>query len=84
MPAWIQGTAFDVARPKHVATCMGDSNVHVWIVVALLREMAGLEGRATFRKCGVYVPVHKMHPTRECAESSALAQDGDEDIVECG
>ena len=41
-------TAFDVARPKHVAKFMGDESVHVWIVAAFHREMAGLEGRATF------------------------------------
>ena len=41
-------TAFDVARPKHIAKIMGDQNVHGWIVAALLREKAGLEGQTTF------------------------------------
>ena len=41
-------TAFDVARPKHVAKFMGDESVHVWIVAAFLLEMVGCEGRATF------------------------------------
>ena len=41
-------TAFDVARPKHFARIMEDHNVHGWIIAALLREMAGLEGHATF------------------------------------
>ena len=36
--------AFDVARPKQVARIMEDHNVHGWIIAALLREMAGLEG----------------------------------------
>ena len=35
-------TAFDVARPKHIAKIMGDHDVHGWIVAASLREMAGL------------------------------------------
>ena len=39
---------FDVARPKHIAKIMGDQDVHGWITAALLREMAGLEGQATF------------------------------------
>ena len=41
-------TAFDVARPMHIATAMEDPNVHGWITAALLREIAGLEGQATF------------------------------------
>ena len=40
-------TALDVARPKHVAKSMWDWSVHVWIVAAFQREVAGLEGRAT-------------------------------------
>ena len=40
--------AFVVARPKHIVRIMEDHNVHGWIIVALLREMAGLEGQATF------------------------------------
>ena len=41
-------TAFDVARPKHIAKIMEDHDVHGWIVAAFLRDMAGLEGQATF------------------------------------
>ena len=41
-------TAFDVARPKHVAKIMGDQDVHGWITAAVLRARAGLEGQATF------------------------------------
>ena len=40
-------TAFDVARPKHMAKRVGDQHVHGWTVAASLREM-GLEGQATF------------------------------------
>ena len=36
--------AFGVARPKHIARIMDDEDVHGWIVAALLREMAGVEG----------------------------------------
>ena len=41
-------TAFDVARPKHIAKIMGDHDVHGWIAAASLREMAGLEGQGKF------------------------------------
>ena len=41
-------TAFDVARPKHIAKNMDDHDVHGWIIAALLREIAGLEGQAIF------------------------------------
>ena len=40
--------AFDVARPKHIARIVEDHDVHGWIIAAFLREMAGLEGQATF------------------------------------
>ena len=36
-------TAFDEARPRHVAKIMG---THGWLIAALLREMSGLEGEA--------------------------------------
>ena len=39
---------FDVARPKPIANNMGDQEVHGWITAASEREMAGLEGQATF------------------------------------
>ena len=32
-------TAFDEARPRHVAKLMESQNTHGWIVAALLREM---------------------------------------------
>ena len=41
-------TAFDVARPKRIAKIVGDHDVHGWMIAALLREIAGLEGQATF------------------------------------
>ena len=37
-------TAFDEARPRHVAKVMEGHNTHGWIISALLREMADLEG----------------------------------------
>ena len=39
---------FDVPRPTPTANNMGDQEVHGWITAASLREMAGLEGQATF------------------------------------
>ena len=41
-------TAFNEARPRHVAKNMEGHNTHWWIVSALLREMSRLEGQATF------------------------------------
>ena len=41
-------TVFDVARPKPIANNTGDQEVHGWITVTSSREMAGLEGQATF------------------------------------
>ena len=32
-------TAFDVARPKHIARIMEEHNVRGWVIAALLREM---------------------------------------------
>ena len=34
-------TAFDEARPKHVAKIMDSHSTHGWIISALLREMSG-------------------------------------------
>ena len=41
-------TVFDVARPKHFSQNMVDQEVHGWVTAALLREMVGLEGQASF------------------------------------
>ena len=42
-------TAFDEARPRNVAKIMESLHTHWWIVSALLREVAGLEGQAVFK-----------------------------------
>ena len=36
-------TAFDEARPTHVAQMMDSHNTHGWLIAALLREMSGLD-----------------------------------------
>ena len=41
-------SAFDVARPKHIARIMEDHDAQGGIIAVLLREMAGLEGQAAF------------------------------------
>ena len=41
-------TAFDEAKPKHVARILDDHNAHVWLIAALLRKMSGLSGTASF------------------------------------
>ena len=76
-------TAFDVARPRHIANILGDQDVHGWITVALRREMAGSEGQATFENVDSTFPFHKMHPSRKRRSSSALAHNGHADPGEC-
>ena len=41
-------TAFDEAKPKHVAKILDGHNTHGWLIAAHLREMSGLSGKATF------------------------------------
>ena len=42
-------TAFDEARPRHVAKDHGRTRrTHSWLIAALLREMSELEGKAMF------------------------------------
>ena len=40
-------TAFDEAKPKHVARIFDDHNTHGWLIAAVLREMSGLSGTAS-------------------------------------
>ena len=65
-------TAFDEAKPKHVAKIMDSHNTHGWIIAALLSEMSGLEGKVMF----------------ECVESSFVfsrcAEDGNPGLGQCG
>ena len=49
-------TAFDVAR---------DQDVHGWITAAILHEVAGLKGQATFEDVPGTFSVNEMHPSRE-------------------
>ena len=41
-------TAFDEAKPKHVAQILEHHDTHGWLIAALFREMSGLEGKAMF------------------------------------
>ena len=41
-------TAFDDAKPKHVAQIMDSHNAHGWSIAALLSEMSGLDGKPMF------------------------------------
>ena len=50
-------TALDVARPKHISQNMETIMFTVGFTAALLREMAGLEGQATFEKCEDHFPM---------------------------
>ena len=57
-------TAFDVARPKHIATVMRNQNVHGWITAASLREMAGWKRSGYLRECREQVPVSRAASAR--------------------
>ena len=41
-------TAFDEAKPKHVAPILDYHCTHGWLVTASLREMSQLKGKAMF------------------------------------
>ena len=43
-------TAFDKAKPKHVAQILDDHNTHGWLIAALLRGMSVLSGMASFER----------------------------------
>ena len=43
-------TAFDDARPKHVANKTEKQSIHGWLMSALLRKMSELQGRAIFEE----------------------------------
>ena len=51
IPKFVEGldikTAFDEAKPKHVAKILEGHGTHGWLCAALLREMSGLSGKAT-------------------------------------
>ena len=51
---------------EHIANFMGDQDVHGWITAALFREMAGLEGQATFEN------VEDTFPFTRCIRQGAL------------
>ena len=48
LPVWISRRHLTWPDRNTSGNSWGDQNVDVWIVAAFLREMAGLEGRATF------------------------------------
>ena len=43
-------TAFDDAKPKHVANVMDRHGYHGWQISSVLREVSGLQGNATFEQ----------------------------------
>ena len=54
-------TAVDVTRPKRIAKIMVDQDVHGRITAVPVREMAGLEGQATFENLDRTVLSHSQH-----------------------
>ena len=43
-------TPFDDSKSKYVANISDAHNTHGWLIAALLREMSGLSGKATFER----------------------------------
>ena len=66
-------TAFDEARPRHIAKIMEDHNAHGWLISAFLREMARLEGQATFEK---YFFFRQLLSPGERRSPQIVAEDG--------
>ena len=54
-------TAFDEAKPRHVAKMMESHNTRGWIVSALLREMSGSDGQAMFEWASFWTWKDKEH-----------------------
>ena len=77
-------TAFDVARPKHIAKIMGDQDVHGWITAALLREMAGLEGLATFEAVASTFPFTRCIRQGSVEAPRLWLKNGNAHLVKCG
>ena len=69
-------TAFDEARPRHVAKIMESHSTQGWIVSALPREVCGLEGQAMFRTCGEQFLIQSRPPPRKRRSSQIAAKDG--------
>ena len=63
-------TVFDVARPKHIAKILGDQDVHGLITAAVLREVAGLDGQATFKY------VDSTFPLTRCIRQGSVESPG--------
>ena len=76
-------TAFDEAKPKHVAKIMDNHHTHGWIIVALLREMSGLSGKAIF---GCVESSFAFNPClrQGSVESPLVAEDDSPDLGQCG
>ena len=71
-------TAFDEAKPKHVARILADHNTHGWLIAALSREMSRLSGTASFES------VESTLATGKCGSSPLVAADGMSDPGQCG
>ena len=69
-------TAFDEARPRHIAKIMKSHKKHGWLIAAFLREMSGLEGKAMSQMCRQLFYSQSMSAPRKCRSSPTVANDG--------
>ena len=77
-------TAFDEAKPKHVAPILDNHNTHGWLIVALLCEMSGLEGKATCEWVESCPQLQQMLTARKRGKPTIVAEDGKPDLGQCG
>ena len=71
-------TAFDEAKPKHVARTLDDHNTHGWLISALLRDV-GVIRDGFLRKCGEPFQLQQVLATRKCGSPALVAEDGESD-----
>ena len=55
-------TAFGGAKPKCITRILEEQNLHEWLIAALLREMAGLEGKANIEIVESTFLSRRWHP----------------------
>ena len=76
-------TAFDEAKPKRVAKILDGHDTHGWLLAALLREMSGLSGKATF-ECINTNSASIDVTSRKRGGPTFVAEDGNPDLSQCG
>ena len=77
-------TAFDEAKPKHVARILDDHNTHGWLIAALLREMSGLSGTASFESVESRFNFNRCLRQGSVEAPRLWQKNGESDSGQCG